>query len=246
MLRRIAARVRQVAGVEQQAHCFAGVGHHAVDVLRRLHHRAHVMVIGHAQSFALHALARARSAARRSAAHSRLRQGADAATAARAGRRACSARPRRTPSPRNPSACSSSKCARIAAHSASTSRSSSRPLYQPETRSRSCARRIGAQHRWPARGNLLPSSTPVNPASRASRRQVSRVVSAPSDGRSSLVQVSGLMPMRTAHDQSSSRLRAIAGVRRARLRRCRRLRAPPRPTRRRRWPCCAPGRCRSR
>src|ERR1700726_3349727 len=48
------------------------------------------------------------------------------------------------------------------------------------------------------RGNLPPISVPEKPAIRVSPRHTSSGVSPPSDGRSSLVQVIGLMPRRTA------------------------------------------------
>ena len=55
-LDRVGAREGHVPGVEQQLDRRPGTGHQRVDVLRGLHHRAHVVMKGHAHSAAAHAL----------------------------------------------------------------------------------------------------------------------------------------------------------------------------------------------
>src|SRR5205814_384118 len=77
-----------------------------------------------------------------------------------------------------------------------------RPLYQPEISDNPCRSRIDP-NTAASRGNLLPSSIPSNPARRASERQVSRGVSPPNSGISSLLQPIGLMPRRTGIDYGS-------------------------------------------
>src|SRR3954468_20953921 len=95
-----------------------------------------------------------------------------------------------------PQALSSSKCGRIAAISSSTERVRRSPLCQPET---SCSPYLATAACTAAAslGNLPPFSMPLNPASAASRRQVSSGVSPPSSGMSSLLQAIGLVPIRT-------------------------------------------------
>src|SRR6187551_3816481 len=68
-----------------------------------------------------------------------------------------------------------------------------RPSYQPDTSFRSYFASSGASA-VEVFGNLPPISVPAKPASRVSARHVSTGVSPPSEGRSSFVQVIGLMP----------------------------------------------------
>src|SRR6516162_8629301 len=69
------------------------------------------------------------------------------------------------------------------------------PENQPETSASSCFARIGPRI-FGSMGNLTPVSVPEKPACRLSVRQVSRLVSPPSCGRSLLVQAMGAMPRR--------------------------------------------------
>src|SRR6185312_14189825 len=87
-------------------------------------------------------------------------------------------------------------CGRIAAHSASMSRSRMRPSYQPEVSTRLYFLSSGPSSAE-VLGNWKLISVPANPACRVSDRMVSSEVPAPSEGRSSLTQVMGLMARRT-------------------------------------------------
>src|SRR6516165_3142149 len=69
------------------------------------------------------------------------------------------------------------------------------PENQPETSASPCFARIGPRSIG-SMGNLTPVSVPEKPACRLSVRQVSRLVSPPSCGKSLLVQAMGAMPRR--------------------------------------------------
>ena len=92
--------------------------------------------------------------------------------------------------------------------SSSTVRVRSSALYQPETNSSPYSPSFALRASG-CLGNLLPISVPVKPASRVSRRQVSRGVSPPSSGRSSLLQAIGLVPSLTV--MAASRFLVVTG-----------------------------------
>src|SRR4051812_41218816 len=88
---------------------------------------------------------------------------------------------------------SKSRWSRMAAISALESRLSSCALYQPEMSESPCVSNSG-RSLSALRGNLRPSSTPVNPACRISARHWSSGMKSPSQCMQSLVQPMGLMP----------------------------------------------------
>src|SRR5215470_4148138 len=102
--------------------------------------------------------------------------------------------------------------------SSSSGRDRSSPEYQPEISASSCLSRMGPRILG-SMGNLTPVSVPENPASRLSFKQVSRLVSPPSWGRSLLVQAMGATPSRIFIAPSDSQ--ALLALRGAVL--CRRL-----------------------
>src|SRR5690242_126684 len=115
-----------------------------------------------------------------------------------------------------PLSASRRRCASTAAISSSTEPVARRPEYQPDTSDRPCASSTRASA-FDSRGNLLPSSKPSYPIERPSESATSSGVSPPSDGRSSLLQEIGSIPMRTFMAASWVLLLHLLLVRGARL-----------------------------
>ena len=175
------------------------LGHQPIDLRLGLHDRAHVMVEREANA-ALRADARATAFSRsQNARPLRVARAPAARTAARPGCRRCCRDLLRTPSPCSPSPASRSRWSATAAISSSADRRASCALYQPETSVKAVAvEDRAAASLAVARKFSAELDAGVARHSRVSARQTSSGMSPPSSGMSSLVQVIGLMPSKTA------------------------------------------------